>query len=157
MSCFVGLAGNLLLMTGHSRLLLYNSLGAGLLNLLLAALFIPEGGLVGAAAATAISSFAISFAQVVEMRKLERYRLLWRYYVRTLAAGLLPVAGVVFAYSSAAPAFLATLPGDSLHWQRAGWVGAMIALYALLVFLLPGTNPLRDLFRHGQPLPEVAS
>jgi hypothetical protein len=59
---------------------------------------------------------------------------------------------VIFAYSPAAPAFLATLPGDSLMVQRAAWVGAMIAAYALLIFLLPGTNPLRDLFRRGRPL-----
>ena len=152
MSCFFGLAGNLLLMTGHSRLLLYNSLGAGLLNLVLAALLIPQGGLVGAAAATAISNFAISFAQIVEMQRLERYRLHWRYYLRTLIAGLLPVIGVVAAYAPFAPELLAHLPGESLVWQRAGWVGAMVAIYALLVFLLPGTNPLRDLFRRGRPL-----
>ena len=157
MSCFFGLAGNLLLMTGHSRLLLYNSLGAGLLNLVLAALFIPHGGLLGAAAATAIANFSISFAQIIEMRRLERYKLHWRYYRRTLIAGLLPVAGVVFAYSAAAPAVLATLPGESLTIQRAVWVGAMIAAYALLIFLLPGTNPLRDLFRRGRPLADGAT
>jgi O-antigen/teichoic acid export membrane protein len=152
MSCFFGLAGNLLLMTGHSRLLLYNAIGAGVLNLVLAALLIPQGGLLGAATATAISNFAISVAQIVEMQRLERYRLHGRYYLRTLVAGLLPVIGVVAAYAPFAAELLAYLPGESLVWQRAGWVGAMVAVYALLVFLLPGTNPLRDLFRRGRPL-----
>ena len=154
MSCFFGLAGNLLLMTGHSRLLLYNSLGAGVLNLVLAALLIPEGGLVGAALATAISNFAISFAQIVEMRRIERYALHWRYYLRTLLAGLLPLAAIVTAYMERGVSLLALMPGGSETAQRAWWTGAAIALYALLIFLLPGTNPLRDLFRRGRPLVE---
>ena len=151
MSCFFGLAGNLLLMTGHSRMLLYNALVAVLLNLALAALLIPRWGLLGAALATATSNFAISAAQLAEMRMMERYRVPWRAYGRALLAATLPITGVVGAYGELGSNLLSRLPGGSAAMQRAVWVGMMVAVYALLVFLLPGTNPLRALFRRGLP------
>jgi O-antigen/teichoic acid export membrane protein len=151
MSCFFGLAGNLLLMTGHSRLLLYNSVVAVLLNLALAALLIPRFGLLGAAVATAVSNFAISAAQLAEMHLIERYQVPLRSLARTLAAATLPSAGVVVAYSGSASNLLSRMPGGSAAIQRAAWVGLMVGAYALLIFLLPGTNPLRALFRRGLP------
>ena len=151
MSCFFGLAGNLLLMTGHSRLLLYNAVVAVLLNLALAVLLIPRFGLLGAAIATAVSSFAISAGQLAEMHLLEHYRLPWRSHARTLIAAMVPIAGVVVAYSELASSLLSRMPGQSALLQRAVWVGLMMAGYALLVFMLPGTNPLRALFRRGLP------
>jgi O-antigen/teichoic acid export membrane protein len=151
MSCFFGLAGSLLLMTGHSRLLLYNSVVAVLLNLALAALLIPRFGLLGAAVATAVSNLAISAAQLAEMHLIERYQVPLRSLARTLAAAALPSAGVVVAYSGSASNLLSRMPGGSAVIQRAAWVGLMVGAYALLIFLLPGTNPLRALFRRGLP------
>jgi len=145
------MAGNLLLMTGHSRLLLYNSLAAVLLNLALAMLLIPRYGLLGAAIATAVSNFAISAAQLGEMRFTERYDVPTRSQARVIRAAMLPMAGVVAAYSGHASSLLSRMPARGEAEQRATWVGLMIALYALLVFLLPGTNPLRSLFRRGLP------
>jgi O-antigen/teichoic acid export membrane protein len=148
MSCFFGLAGNLLLMTGHSRLLLYNSMGAGLLNVILNWLFIPHWGLVGAAAATAISNFAISFTQVVEMGRLEGYRYRWSLYRRTVLAAAPPLAGVVFAHTAWFSSVATWLPSDSPRLDAGLWTALMIALYLGLHLLLPGPSPLRDRLLH---------
>jgi hypothetical protein len=63
----------------------------------------------------------------------------------------LPIAGVVVAYSGSASNLVSRMPGGSAAIQRAAWVGLMVGAYALLIFLLPGTNPLRALFRRGLP------
>src|SRR5699024_11088956 len=91
MSCFFGLAGNLLLMTGHARLLLFNAVVSSALNVALNLALIPHFGLFGAALATAISNFTISFMQIVEMWKIEHLTMPLRLYVWTLIAGALPL------------------------------------------------------------------
>jgi O-antigen/teichoic acid export membrane protein len=71
MSCFFGLAGNTLLMTGHTRLLLSNSLLLMGVNVLLNYLLIPQWGMLGAAWATALSGLGISITQVLQLRYFE--------------------------------------------------------------------------------------
>ncbi len=70
LSCSFGLAGNVIIMTGHSGWNLVNSLSIAVLNLLLNWFFIPKWGFSGAAMATFLSSFLISLAQLIEVRKL---------------------------------------------------------------------------------------
>src|SRR5690606_3359320 len=96
MSCFFGLCGNSLLMYGYSRTLLLNALGAGLLNVLLNALFIPPWGLLGAALATAISNVTLSVLQIVELRRFEDLGVQSNYYMRTLLAAAGPVFAVLY-------------------------------------------------------------
>jgi len=66
LSCTVGLAGNILVMTGNSLWNLINSLSAFGLTLLANYLLIPKFGLMGAASATVIASLIVSSMQLVE-------------------------------------------------------------------------------------------
>ncbi len=83
LSCSVGLAGNIIVMTGHSVWNLVNSVSVAGLNLGLNYWLIPKFmmygdayGLVGAALATAIAATLISIAQLVEARMLIGARIL---------------------------------------------------------------------------------
>lgn len=78
LSCAVGLAGNYIVFTGHTRWTLLNSAVVAALNTGLNLVLIPRHGLLGAAVATAIASAVVSTLQLVELRALERVRLRWR-------------------------------------------------------------------------------
>ncbi len=67
LSCTVGLAGNILVMTGNSLWNLINSILAFGLNALTNYLLVPRFGLMGAAGATALSSIVISSVQLIEV------------------------------------------------------------------------------------------
>jgi O-antigen/teichoic acid export membrane protein len=140
MSCFFGLCGNSLLMFGYSRVLLMNATAAGLLNLILNALFIPVWGLCGAALATAISNITISVLQMVELTRLEHIAVRARYYLRTLAAAtpslLLVLVGTT-RLGQHGP--LLSMQGDEI--PRIGLAAFSLLAYALLQWLLPGTRP----------------
>lgn len=138
MSCFFGLAGNLLLMTGHARLLLFNSMVCGLLNLVLNLLFIPPMGLFGAALATAIANFAISFMQIVEMRKFEKLTMPLRLYAWTLVAAALPLVATALVFTEGGQQVVAMLPGKTAFAQSAVYAGMAIVLYVVVLFLPPG-------------------
>ena len=92
LSCYWGLAGNLLLMTGHSKVLLLNSMGLFGVNIGLNYLLIPQFGLLGAAGATAISSVAISSLQMLEMTKLEGVRFQYTITLRIIFTTFLATA-----------------------------------------------------------------
>jgi O-antigen/teichoic acid export membrane protein len=146
MSCFFGLCNNTLLMFGHSRILLTNARVAGLINLVLNALFIPIWGIAGAAWATAISNVSISFVQVLELRHLEGISPKWKFYGRTLAAAALPVALIFYVtvYSSVATIFGSVgLSGFSASVYLGAFVAVMLFIYAALQWLLPGTPVFR--------------
>ena len=66
LSCFVGLAGNIIVMTGHSMWNLINSISVAVLNLAFNYLMIPKYGILGAAYATVLAATAISIAQLLE-------------------------------------------------------------------------------------------
>ncbi|HSQ41979.1 MAG TPA: polysaccharide biosynthesis C-terminal domain-containing protein [Fibrobacteraceae bacterium] len=125
MSIHFGLAGNLLLMTGHSRLLLLNSLGSLALNALLDLLLIPIWGVSGAAIATAVSNLLISSLQIYEMGRLERFHFSWHLYHRTTIFLLL--VGVI----------LVLIQGHSLHLRFAVWGLAWLGLAASALWI-PG-------------------
>ena len=99
MSVHFGLAGNLLLMSGHARLLLMNSLMALTLNVVLDLLWIPKWGILGAACAGAEANFSNSMLQIIEMNKLPKvsfgYTLHWK--------GLLALAVSAFIVLNARP------------------------------------------------------
>lgn len=76
LQCGFGLAGNIVVMTGHSRLNLLNSSTTGATNVLLNTWLIPLLGPVGAAAASALSALLKAVMEVVEARYVARARLL---------------------------------------------------------------------------------
>ncbi len=72
LSSAVGLAGNFVVYTRHSRWNLYNSLLVAGLNTLFNLALIPRFGLIGAALATAAAAALTSVVQIVELGLLER-------------------------------------------------------------------------------------
>lgn len=92
LSCTFGIAGNIVVMTGHSAWNLVNSVTVAALNALLNYLMIPHWGLMGAAAATLAASVVVITMQLVEADRLVGARLdlgrVWKPY----AAVLPPVA-----------------------------------------------------------------
>jgi len=136
MSTHFGLAGNLLLMTGHSRLLLANSLGSLALNMLLNLLLIPHLGVLGAGIATASSNFLVSSLQIYEMSHLEKYSFSpWLYH--RLWILLLPAIPL-----------LVLIQGQPISLR----VCTMVALLLLLLascWWVPGpiAHPVRGMFR----------
>jgi O-antigen/teichoic acid export membrane protein len=92
LSCSVGVAGNIVVMTGHSLWNLFNSVvGAGL-NLLLAWLLIPRLGLNGAALSLALTVVVMAGLQLAEAKLLVGARLDVRRLVTPYLAILLPIA-----------------------------------------------------------------
>ncbi|MDJ0763461.1 MAG: polysaccharide biosynthesis C-terminal domain-containing protein [Myxococcota bacterium] len=78
LSCTTGLAGNIIVMTGHSLWNLLNSFVVAGLNLVLNYVLIPKYGLIGAAVASALASLAISVMQLVEVQCLVKARIMPR-------------------------------------------------------------------------------
>ena len=64
----LGAAGPVLSMSGYTRLVLWNSLGAFILNLVLNIILIPKFGIMGAAWATFISLTVLGLVRVIEVR-----------------------------------------------------------------------------------------
>lgn len=92
LDCCFGLAGNLIAMTGHSRINLFNSSVIGLSNVVLNAFLIPEYGLLGAAIASAIASIAMALLQVFEASKLLRIPIQGALLYKPHVAGALALA-----------------------------------------------------------------
>jgi len=143
MDCFFGLAGNLLLMTGHSRLLLANAVIVGSMNVALNYLLIQQWGLFGAAIGTAISAFLLWSLQVVEMRSVEQISFRIGLYDRTALAAAAPLG---MAASAGLPAFVSTVvrSGLPLLVARVGVAAAAMSLFAAGVLAWPSPNPWRN-------------
>lgn len=138
MSCFFGLAGNLLLMTGHARLLLLNAVVASALNVVLNLALIPLFGLLGAALATATSNFLISFMQIVEMRWIEKLTMPLRLYAWTMTAAAIPLVMAVGVFTETGQSIVSRMPGATPFAQSGVYTGIAIVLYTVVLFLPPG-------------------
>lgn len=130
MSCFFGLAGNLLLMTGHAKMLLFNSIISGGLNLLLNWILIPKYGLLGAAIATAISNVCISCMQIFEMYKLENIKFHFSLYKKVIAIYAVIIFPVIWVNTQSGFDIL-----YASGFQTAMWIKASIALILILITL----------------------
>lgn len=132
MSVHFGLAGNLLLMSGHARLLLMNSLLALAVNVLLDLWWIPQWGILGAACAGAVANFSISTLQIIEMNKLPRISfgkaLHWKGWVGLALSAILILTARTWSW----------------EWRILLLGGTWLLLLSVIVFL-PGAplHPLR--------------
>jgi O-antigen/teichoic acid export membrane protein len=140
LSCWIGLAGNVVVMTGHSRWNLFNSVVVGAVNAGLNALWIPLYGLWGAALATAVATLIVSLLQLAEARWLVGVRARLHLVRKPLVAGV---------------AAAAVLIGASLV-ADAPFVRGIASLVAVAVYLglllLQGIDPRdRDLLRLRRP------
>ncbi len=97
LSCAWGVAGNIVVMTGHSMYNLLNSTTVAGLNALLNYLLIPIYGLYGAAIATLCASLIVAAMQLVEARLLVGVRAPTAVLAKPLIA-LLPATALVVAW-----------------------------------------------------------
>ena len=83
-----GAAGPVLSMSGYTRLVLWNSLGAFILNLVLNIILIPKFGIMGAAWATLISLTALGLARIIEVQLILKLSFFSSRLYKPLLAGL---------------------------------------------------------------------
>lgn len=126
-----GLAGNVVVMTGHSRLNLINSATIGVVNVGLNFVLIPRFGMAGAAAASALGALALALLEVTQASRIVgvpmRLREVYRPHVAGLVGlGVLLTAGLALPYAALAPV------------ERVGVGLASIAAYGLVLWALPG-------------------
>ncbi|MCG8422305.1 MAG: oligosaccharide flippase family protein [Proteobacteria bacterium] len=143
LSCFYGFAGNLLLMTGHPRLLLGNSSLLVAVNIALNALLIPDHGLVGAALATATSSAMLAAVQVWQMMVLEGIRFAAGLHRRTIISALMPTMAVAVL---SLPGVTELLYGHGLILGLAIKIALVffcVAVYGASMLAWPAPNPFR--------------
>ena len=94
-SCAMGLAGNCVGFTGHSRWNLFNAILVSIINTVMSVWLIPTHGLLGAAIGTAVASATLNVVELVEIGALEglqlRVRSLWQPYAASVPMALLLV------------------------------------------------------------------
>jgi O-antigen/teichoic acid export membrane protein len=93
-----GLSGNVLMMTGHSKYNLMNSVVSAGLTFGISALLIPQLGLLGAAAATATAETTSTLLALAEIHWLERVRPHLRGLAKPIVAGLTAGGLLVMAW-----------------------------------------------------------
>jgi O-antigen/teichoic acid export membrane protein len=134
MQCSFSLAGNIVVMTGHSRLNLLNSTTTAVANTLLNLWLIPLLGPLGAALASTAATFLKTSMELVEARIVASARLLFRIIYRPHLAGLVAGAALFWAVSA-----LPALDTSFLH--RLGALAAGLLLYAGTLIALNGRLP----------------
>ncbi|MCP4199208.1 MAG: hypothetical protein GY762_18845 [Proteobacteria bacterium] len=93
LGCAFGLSGNIIAMTGRSTLNLINSLVVGALSFGLNWLLIPRAGLLGAALATVIVTFASVTIKTIQIYLLYRIHLTLRPIYKPYIAGIVAALG----------------------------------------------------------------
>lgn len=147
LQCSVGVAGNLVVMTGHSRFNLLNSIATGASNVLLNLWLIPGYGLLGAAAASALASAIRAVMELSEMY----YILRVRFHVREL---LQPhIAGLAAVVAAAIPFLFTEWPGQGLGPRLVVLAGSLLIYLAVLAALQGGVGTLFGRVRSGPPDP----
>jgi O-antigen/teichoic acid export membrane protein len=99
LNCSIGLAGNLMAMTGHSLWNLANSLAIAGVGLLLNALLIPRYGVLGAAGASALAGTMIYSLVLLEARLVLGTTLVWKRIYKPLVAAV-PALAITVVFTS---------------------------------------------------------
>ncbi len=134
MQCSFGLAGNIVVMTGHSQLNLLNSTTTAVCNTLLNVWLIPLLGPLGAALASAASTLLKTCMQLVEADIVANARLLLRAMYRPHLAGALAGGGLLL--------ILASYPSlEATFLLRLGLVAGTLLLYGGVLVALTGRLP----------------
>lgn len=100
--CAIGSAGYLLMMSGRQRYETANAAVAAGLSVVLNAVLVPAYGSVGAAIATTLACFAVSFLRVTQVRR--------QMDIRVVRLSLLRVAALAAATAAVVLAAMAVLP-----------------------------------------------
>ena len=125
LSCGIGLAGNLIVMTGKSAWSLLNSAIVAGLSFLFAALFIPGLGLYGAALSAALAAVVIRAIQLIESEMLLSVRLRWKLVYKPWLAAMVVVGVMVPAMNL-----------EVFFWVRLVVIALILSLYFFVVRLL---------------------
>lgn len=88
LQAILGAASPALSMSGYTKLVLWNTVGAFLLNLILNIILIPKWGITGAAIATFVSLATVGLARVIEVRFLLNLSFLDRKIFKPVIAGI---------------------------------------------------------------------
>lgn len=91
----LGAAGPTLSMSGHTKLVLWNTIGAFTLNFGLNIFLIPKYGIIGAAMATLISLTAVGLARTIEVGFILKMNFFDRKVVKPIIAGLMVFIGLM--------------------------------------------------------------
>ena len=89
-------SGTVLTMSGYTRLALWNSLVAFVLNIILNIILIPRYGIYGAAWATLISLTLISLLRVIQVRLIFKFHFIDYRMIKPIVAGSIVAAGLVY-------------------------------------------------------------
>jgi len=89
--CSFSLAGNVVAMTGHSKLNLMNSVVVASTNTVLNLILIPKFGIIGAAVASAIAMLILNTFEVIEAQIIASTRLYLKDIIRPHFSGLIAV------------------------------------------------------------------
>ncbi len=95
--CSFSLAGNVVAMTGHSRLTLMNSIIVASTNIVLNILLIPAFGLIGAAIASTIAMLILNIFEVIEARLVAHTKIYFKDIIRPHLSGLAAGSFLAFA------------------------------------------------------------
>ena len=93
----LGASGPTLSMTGHTQLVLGNTIGAFVLNFGLNIFLIPKYGIIGAAMATLISLTAVGLARTVEVSIILKMNFFDQKLIKPMFAGILTFIGLILS------------------------------------------------------------
>ncbi len=97
-ACLLGLATNVIVMTGHSKWNLYNGIATAVVSIVSNILLVPRWGIIGAAIATAIASAFSVIIKLVQCHFLLKIRLKLSAVYKPLVAGILAMAAFAALY-----------------------------------------------------------
>lgn len=127
-SCALGLFGNTISYTGHSRWNLANALFVATTNTVISYALIPSYGLMGAAIGTAISTVTLNLVEVAEMRGLEGISLRPRDLFHPYVAAVPLIVAVALLFDPGQLPWLQRLPlwlGGLLTYGAVLWLAGM--------------------------------
>ena len=90
-----GAAGPTLSMSGHTKLVLWNTIGAFALNFSLNIFLIPNYGIIGAAIATLTSLIVVGFARTIEVSVILKMNFFDRKVIKPIFAGITVFTGLL--------------------------------------------------------------
>jgi O-antigen/teichoic acid export membrane protein len=90
-----GAAGPTLSMSGHTKLVLWNTIGAFALNFGLNIFLIPNYGIIGAAIATLTSLIVVGFARTIEVGIILKMNFFDRKVIKPIFAGIMVFTGLL--------------------------------------------------------------
>ncbi len=90
-----GAAGPTLSMSGHTKLVLWNTIGAFALNFSLNIFLIPNYGIIGAAIATLTSLIVVGFARTIEVSVILKMNFFDRKVIKPIFAGIMVFTGLL--------------------------------------------------------------